>query len=97
MKVKTISYSRALTINLGNFESCRVDWSMSAEVEDTDDLAAAVAELRVLVQAEVKAERVAIKQMLKLRREKEQAKREAEAREAAELEKLERSEALSDD
>ena len=37
MKVKTISVLRSRTINLGNFESSRLEFSASAELEDGDD------------------------------------------------------------
>ena len=37
MRIKTITVSRGVTINLGNYESARLDVSVAFELDETDE------------------------------------------------------------
>jgi hypothetical protein len=56
MRVVTITATYARTFNLGEYNSMRLEASLSADLDDDDDPAAAHAELFDLAKATVKAQ-----------------------------------------
>ena len=60
MRIKKITYSRGMTVNVGDFESVRVDIAAEADIGDSP-YAEALAELRGLVDADIRSEVRAIR------------------------------------
>ena len=54
MKVKTISVLRSRTVNLGNFESTKVEFGATADIEDDENEAAALKKLDLIVKDRMK-------------------------------------------
>lgn len=61
MRVTKITYRRGLTLNIGEFESVRVDVEATAEVDDEETFADAYAALKDSVDGEVREEARAIR------------------------------------
>lgn len=55
MKLREIEYSKGYTINLGNFESERVDISVRATLDEGDDREESLAELVEWVESKIQA------------------------------------------
>ena len=56
MNIKTISITRGVTINLGNYESLRLDVQMTAEITPDENETVAVVNLHNIVLDEVERE-----------------------------------------
>ncbi len=56
MKIRKISITFGRTINLGNFESARIDIHMEADREEGDDIEDAYSDLRAEVEDRLAAE-----------------------------------------
>ncbi len=56
MEIKKVSASLGLTMNLGNYESARVDFSAEAEVDKEDNVDQTYDKLVDLLQRRLKAE-----------------------------------------
>lgn len=56
MKIKQITYGRGETVNTGNFNSVRVDVSVTADIEDGDSPEEVYAKVRDAVNSKVAAE-----------------------------------------
>lgn len=56
MKIKTITVSRGCTLNMGNYESLRLEVSMSADLDDYEDVVKACDELHKTVRSELEAQ-----------------------------------------
>lgn len=56
MKIREVTYSRGETINTGNFNSVRLDFSATAVIDDGETADEAHAKVREFVLAKVTAE-----------------------------------------
>lgn len=56
MNIKKITYSAGATVNTGNFNSIRFDWSAEAELQVGDDPEESANKLRDWVQEKIETE-----------------------------------------
>ncbi|MCH8963806.1 MAG: hypothetical protein IIB58_02505 [Planctomycetes bacterium] len=56
MKIKTITATRGATINLGNYENRRIEFGVTADVEDDETPEDAMDDLIVWIRARLKRE-----------------------------------------
>jgi hypothetical protein len=68
MKVKTVSFSRGATLNVGDFESVKVEVGAEAELEDGESAVQAFDKLRRFVNEQVHQEVVAVRARTRKRR-----------------------------
>lgn len=61
MKIKEISFSRGASLNMGNYNSAKVDVWAKVEVEEGEDPEAAYAALREWIHRKTREEAAAIK------------------------------------
>ena len=78
MKVKKVVYTRSVTINIGNFESVRVEMGAEGEVEPTETFTTAFDRLKSDVDDVVIAETTEIRRRLAAKRAKEEQERSAD-------------------
>jgi hypothetical protein len=61
MKVTKVFYKRGVTLNVGDYESVKIELAAEAELEDTESMADVVEALRQQVSEEVRAEAVVVR------------------------------------